>query len=137
MDQIEMVIAAPDKYFFPFLDGQGDLAVAADFQFTADLGEFQPDGTAAIDDQRPGRQRMREHRHQYDGVQRGREDRSSCGKGIGGGACGRGNNEAVCIVFRKHGIIDACLQFDQPRMRAAADDRVIEAGELRKRLTFS
>jgi hypothetical protein len=46
--------------------------------------EAQTDRAVAVDHQRAGGERVREHRHQGNGIQRGRQDRAAGRKRVGG-----------------------------------------------------
>ena len=58
-------------------------------------------------------------------------NRSTCGKGIGGGTCGRGNDESVRVERRQIFPFYPCMQIDEARDRSLRNDCFIEgiAGE--------
>ncbi|MNL13312.1 hypothetical protein D3C87_1342150 [compost metagenome] len=121
-----MVVAAADKDIFTFLNWQCNLAVAADFKIVAAVREAQTDGAATIDNQRAGREGVREHWHQRNGIQRGRQDRTASGKGIGGRTGRCGNDQPVRTLREGKDFVDIDFELNHMRDFARMQDHFID-----------
>ena len=84
------------------------------------------DGAIAADDDRPVGQRVRAHRHQRDHGQRRVQDRPAGGQRVGGGAGGRGDDQAVGAQVVDELPVDAHLELDQAALGALGDRHVVE-----------
>lgn len=133
-----MVLTAADQHIFPFLNRQGDLAVAADLEIAAARGKAQPDSAAAVDHQRPRRQGMREHRHQRNGVERGGEDRAARRKRVGGRAGRRRDDQAVGALREGEHLVDIDLELDHMRHFTGMQHHLVNRqAEARRALIFA
>src|SRR5262245_20886642 len=81
-------------------------------------------------DDGPVRQSVRTDRSDHDGAQRRFQNRSARGKRIGGGSCGRGDNQSISPVSAKVVVTDISFQVDDTATGAFGDHRVVEHTEL-------
>ena len=110
-------------------DGEVALAVAVHAGIAA-VDHGDGDRGVVADRDRPVRERVRRDGHEQERGELGREDRAARRERVGGGAGGRGDDDAVGAHRVGEAAVDLHRALDHAAERAAIDDDVVERQRL-------